>query len=103
MGMSERLDQEVQNVDSALKAGADDRSEDCLSAGADPSAVAAPDFAVDYGGSDGLFPLVAQVAQSGKKMNFFGCRNERLGKLDAGGVRAEGRFGLWCGAKGVVV
>src|SRR5208283_5073312 len=58
--MSERLHQEVKDVDPALKAGADDRSEDCLGASASPSAVAAPDFAVDYGGSDGLFSLVVR-------------------------------------------
>jgi hypothetical protein len=58
--MSERLHQEVKNVDPALKADADDGSEDCLSASASPSAIAAPDFAVDYSGSDGLFSLVVR-------------------------------------------
>src|SRR5271157_6135918 len=58
MGMSERLDQEVQNADAALETGTDDRSEDRLGASADPSAVAAPHFTVDYSGPDGLFSLI---------------------------------------------
>ena len=50
--------EEVDRIDVALKAGADDRGEDRLRPGADPSAVASPDFTVDHGRPDGLFALI---------------------------------------------
>ena len=63
--MGENVNKEVENVDSALKAGADDGGEHGLGASAEPSTVAAPNLAIDDGGPDGLFPAIVGGIHAG--------------------------------------
>src|SRR5581483_4789211 len=57
--------EEVDGVLAALPAGAPQRHQDCLSMGANPGAVAAPEFAQDHTEADGLFGAPVGGVQAG--------------------------------------
>ncbi len=67
------MGKKLEGVDAPLRAGAEDRREDRLGAGAEPRAVAAPHFAVDHRRANGLLAQViggvhARVTQVGEDL-----------------------------------
>jgi hypothetical protein len=63
---AQKLAEEVDSVVTTLPAGATDRHQDCLDAGADPGAIAAPDLAENDAEANGQFGAPVGGVQAGE-------------------------------------